>query len=816
MRRLYPDLAGAHPLLRGRNVTQDDIQEYKQFGTSFFVNSNLHTNIPIPFHMRVKSLLDVFLVRNAARSFLYSPIVPAAATSIPMDWPHLRGVLRSGETLAQGPSAPHDQRSRMPIFWVTMKQIAMREIADRRERAVARNSSAHRDFTMSPNGNHTENSGPRYSGFQHTTLDPGGDCHRQPVVKVTGTQLQEILKADVCFVTAGNDTFRTLNCTSRGIRGQQNFVLATTSFDGIANLTAFYGAKKLFKACGTEESARTRSTNTKIYVWNAVKRAFEPNTVRDETSLSKRVRISPLWNMLTRLKGNTAAQGIHPRQAWEKTDPRRHDNPRWAPTTDKTAVLDPAWNTDWVFTNTDPKCSGAGFGHIAFDDWYNNPRKADTCLDIAQAYSREKGTCLKELANSFDICQIDELKDFCGAVQSIRAELRQVNAVANQYTLLHKKLYLPSRYLKQDGMFGWSAMVETYNTIDPSLVSDPSMCPGIAKLLQNAAANNQLNQECPATWLFQTSFFLEKVRNIVSSVVTIVVLGQNVASDGILFFLSVMAPDKGMMKEKAEEMNSGLKSIVVKMLDYYREMLQLLRNIITMQEGVLKSISDIIKKLCNFTRKMTLMALKVATQFINAVKKLLPFIKFGSAIRDLEKAGKSVNAWDCDLLPKVLPEAPRPARQLHASLCFIEQNGCEMPADALGGRAGEYSCGPTSFCLAKVLSTQPAKMCVECCRSSVTLLRGYSCDLATCQCICGERELTATKCVTSQDCSLVDSVCNVQASFYKESYTAQLFFDSPGQSYCMKTNMHDAIGKCTSRDSSLYYCVVPIGCSLGS
>jgi len=507
---------------------------------------------------------------------------------------------------------------------------------------------------------------------------------------------------------------------------------------------------------------------------------------------------------------------IHPRQAWEKTDPRRHDNPRWARTTDRTAVLDPAWNTDWVFTNTDPKCSDAGFGHIAFDDWYNNPRKADTCFDIAQAYSRKKGTCLKELANSFDICQIDEFKDFCGAVQNIRAELRQVNAVANQYTLLHKKLYLPSRYLKQDGMFGWSAMVETYNTIDPSLVSDPSTCPGIAKLLQNSAANNQLNQECPATWLFQTSFFLEKVRNIVSSVVTIVVLGQNVASDGILFFLSVMAPDKGMMKEKAEEMNSGLKSIVVKMLDYYREMLQLLRNIITMQEGVFKSISDIIKKLCNFTRKMTLMALKVATQFINAVKKLLPFIKFGSAIRDLEKAGKSVNAWDCDLLPKVLPEAPRPARQLHASLCFIEQNGCEMPADALGGRAGEYSCGPTSFCLAKVLSTQPAKMCVECCRSSVTLLRGYSCDLATCQCICGERELTATKCVTSQDCSLVDSVCNVQASFYKESYTAQLFLDSPGQSYCMKTNMHDAIGKCTSRDSSLYYCVVPIGCSLGS
>ena len=171
---------------------------------------------------------------------------------------------------------------------------------------------------------------------------------------------------------------------------------------------------------------------------------------------------------------------------------------------------------------------------------------------------------------------------------------------------------------------------------------------------------------------------------------------------------------------------------------------------------------------------------------------------FGSALRDLGNAEKSVKSWDCDFMGKILPDEPRSAQRLHASLCFIEQNGFEMPADALGGRVGEYSCGPTSFCLEEVLSTKPAKLCIECRHSSSSLLRGFSCDLATSQCVCGERELAATKCATTQDCSLVDSVCNVQASFYKDSYSAQLCLDSPGRSYCMKRNMHDGVGTCTS------------------
>jgi len=610
MRRLYPDLGGAHPLLRSRNITVDDIQQYQQFGIGIFVNIQQHQHSKPVFHTHIRSLLDVFISRTATRTFLHTGQGPLVMPTTSMDWPHLRADLRSGESIPQGMGAPHDQRAKLPIFWISMKQLVMRNLS-----GIVHTANTVRAEGPLP-----------YSGFQHTTLDAGGDCHRQAIIKVTAQELHRILAADVCFVTGGNDTFRHLNCTSRGSPRQTEIVLPTTSTHGIVNHSAFYGAKKLFRACGLEETRLGRAGNTKIYVWNAVKQEFQQNTTRDETSLSKRVRISPLWNMLARLKGVAREQDISAWHAWEKTDSRRHQNPRWAHNTDSADSLDPTWDTDWVFTNTDPQCNNKGFGNIPHVNWYNNPKKADTCLHIAQSFSRERGTCLKELANSFDICQIDELKDFCGAVQNIRTELRQVNAVANQYTNLHKNLYLPSRYLKQDGMFGWSAMVETYHTIDPALVSDTASCPGIAILLANAAVSYQENEKCPATWLFKTSNFLEKVRNIVSAAVTIIVIAQDLLVDGALFLLSVLAQDKGMMNEKVKAMMAGLRSLVVKLLDYYGAMLRLLWDTLTMQEGVFKSISDLLKQMCNFARKMTLLALDMAKKFLGALKRVLPFV----------------------------------------------------------------------------------------------------------------------------------------------------------------------------------------------
>jgi len=166
--------------------------------------------------------------------------------------------------------------------------------------------------------------------------------------------------------------------------------------------------------------------------------------MRDETSLSKRVRILPIWNMLARLKGTPVYQTMDAQCTWGQTDTRRHENPRWSRNVASSDAVDAAWGTDWVYTNTDAQCSNSSFGRIPLQQWYNNPRKAETCLRVAREFGKTSGTCMKNLVNTFDICQIDELKDFCYGIHSIRAEIRRINAMANQYTNNYKNLYLPS------------------------------------------------------------------------------------------------------------------------------------------------------------------------------------------------------------------------------------------------------------------------------------------------------------------------------------------------------------------------------------
>ena len=170
------------------------------------------------------------------------------------------------------------------------------------------------------------------------------------------------------------------------------------------------------------------------------------------------------------------------------------------------------------------------------------------------------------------------------------------------------------------------------------------------------------------------------------------------------------------------------------------------------------------------------------------------------AVIKLEEAEANVRAWNCNFMGDKMNGPPTPSQRLHASTCFVEQSGFSMPADALGGRVGEFSCGLTSYCMPELLSTEPAILCMNCKQeqNGVTLLRGFACELATKQCVCGQRNMPATQCATSEDCGLADSMCNVQASFYSSSYSTQLCADSTGRSYCLKTSMHDGTGTCTS------------------
>ena len=622
MRKLYPDLAGANPLVRGRQIDAHDIQRFQQFGLGLFVNVEKDARTPIDLKKNVQGLLDVFVRRVAARTMVFND---KKVESL-MDWPHLRADLRSNENFASSQDA-QDLRAKLPSFWITMKQLRMSEMlasARRADNTGARDSNN----TMRGRGGATYGNGPNkgspvYSGLHATTLDPGGDCHRQPIVKLTAQELHVMLASDVCFVTGGNDTARHFRCTSKGMTNETNLTLPTTSQHGIMDRDAFFEAKKLYKVCGANATRQGQANNTKIFVWNASSRLFEPRATRDETSLSRRVRISPIWNLLSRLKGTAVHNMMNPQHAWGQTDARRHDNPRWANNTASANKMDALWQSSWVYSNTDAQCKNKSFGIITKENWYNNPNKAATCLSISNDFIAEQGTCMRKLGNSFDICQIDELKDFCYAIHNIRTEIRQINAAANQYTNKHKNLYMPSRYMKQDGIFGWSAIVETYNTIDPALIADGETCPGIQTLVSNSMQDYKRDKKCSAQWVFEISNFLESIRNIVGQIVSIIVLAQEIAMETVIFLFAALAGDKNMQAQKVEVILAGLKELLSKIVVYYREMLIILWDVLTSDGGVFEGIDNLMKNLCIFAKQLTVTLLDMATGTLKVIMTLV-------------------------------------------------------------------------------------------------------------------------------------------------------------------------------------------------
>lgn len=594
MKRLYPELHGANPLARSRRIEEGDIQEYLQFGPSFFVNRGEVGDLKMDLSSRIKRILDVFIERKGIRTVVSRG--PLAATQRFMDWPNLYTTLRSSETMSARVGA-QDMGSRIPLFWITIRQLLLTAI-QRGSRVAGQNVSDLSDAEYGGGSTGEQAKSVPYSGFRQTTLDPGGDCHKQPIVKVNAAQLQSILSSDVCFVVSSNMSFRELNCSKKGLRNSTTIVLQTTAQRAIADPATFYKNKKVFRPCGSQFGV-PKPNSSAIYSWNSTSRVFEPVHIRDEISLSTRVRVSPLWNLLSRFREHPVAKKLSPQQAWTTTDTRRHTNPRWAPDTNNQS-FDANWDEPWVFTNSNPKCGNTSHGKFPRKDWYNNPRKNEMCLAQVNTFAQNSPGCVSEIANFFNLCQIDEFKSFCFVLDSIRAELRQVNAQANQYTRSYRNLYMPSRYLTQDSMYGWSAVVETYNTIDPEMTANVATCPGISQMRLNI--DYKENQDCPGTWIFKISEFLERIRGIVTDIVTIIVLMQTLAVDALLFFLAVLGNDKELQKEKSNEMLATIKSIVVKMLSYYKEMIRLIWDIISTQDGVFKSVSDLIRKLCNFAK----------------------------------------------------------------------------------------------------------------------------------------------------------------------------------------------------------------------
>jgi len=145
---------------------------------------------------------------------------------------------------------------KIPRFWITMKQVIMREMLSVSMTDVNHLSTANTSGHLKADDEYRQTN-PAYLGSHQTTLDPGGDRHRQLIVKITSDDLNTILASDECFITSANDTFRHLNCISQGARNQTSLVLATTSQHSIVDYDAFIKKKKVYQSCTSAAAGET-------------------------------------------------------------------------------------------------------------------------------------------------------------------------------------------------------------------------------------------------------------------------------------------------------------------------------------------------------------------------------------------------------------------------------------------------------------------------------------------------------------------------------------------------------------------------------
>ena len=801
MRDLYTDLGGANPLVHTRALIMQDIQEFVQFGPGMFILKSLGSPdqasqvIPgntLAFSQEIGKIVRFFLLSTGMLTTTIGSgaSVGSGVYSSKLHWPLLRATLRSGEKVnTNSPvGGANDAIGHVPNFWVGLARHRISKVMATGAHKRAVQSAAAPDF---------------YAPGVQTTLDAGGDCHRRPLAVVNQAQLDIILRSDVCFLVEANNTYRRLECSQSGLHNRTTLHLGTSHAGGRTQVDfdRYMQRKKRLRPCVAGEHGATRdgsSGQSTTHAWNQSTRRFDSVPVRDELSLSRRVRISPLWNMLARLGSHAKGLQLLPKRVWAHTVQKRVGNARWRAATGNTSEH-AAWNTPWVFSNTDDLCKDEGYGSISQAQWYNNPHKGELCHAMSENFMQDRPNCMKGLANGFNLCQIDKLKDFCVYIIATRAEIRQVNTWANAYTKTRAKLYLPSRFMRQDGIFGWSAIVETYNTISPDVLTSSS-CPGIQKFLANAGAPRL--QKCPSDYIFQISTFVETVRDIVALFVRILVLLSEAAGSLVLYLLSVLC-DTEMQSAQLRTLLTVLKQLFAELQVFLKMMYGMMWNLITSSDGVFKSIQDLLSKLCNFAKKIVLTIVGVVRDIFSFISKI-PGVggSLNSVLGKLDDFLDSVLLWNCNLLDDKAPDVDVNGEKMHASTCWLEQAGFTMPSDFLGGKASEFACGPTSYCLRDVLSTEPAILCMKCGQKDLTsintLTRGYTCDLPTKQCVCGEKSMGATPCLNSGECSTKNAICELKVNMFTGAVSSELCASTRGVSYCAVASVSTATGVCTT------------------
>jgi len=665
-----------------------DIIEYSQFGPALFiVNSMLHT-YQIEALPEIYRILKMFVLGN----ILKTREISSTPAPNPMDWLNLKYTLRSKEAMnANGAGAPMDNGVKFDNFWVAVKQLALEKSTTPAEdnNATTQTQNTYTSTHKSP-----------YSKNTTSTLDMGGDCHRSPLLKITPKTLELVLNSDVCNVRfQENHTARHLECSNASMSMPIIVTLSTTTQHRPSSERQLNKSKNPYK-CKSKVILRTYA-----HSWDSVRQQTSQHIVENELILSERVRISPLWNMLQRFNGIEKTKHLDLSLAWTETSELHLMNGKW----EAVSLLnspDEIWNTNWVIKNTEPSCESKIAGSFPKNLWNNDPDKGTTCFNIFNQ-PEHTDACMKTLVNPFDMCQIKEFEDFCRNVNAYQSDLVNINTWANDYTKIYKNLYVPSVFIKEDGIFGWNAVIQKYE----SLRLDVSECPDVTSFVMKSSVNMQRvgDFECPSRLLFQISVMVSGVRTVIMKLVHVLSIIAKMCTDMMFLVISLFMGNDDNVSKYGKELSRSFMELLKQLAKFYEAMMKLIFNFL--RKTFFNKILLVIEILCEFAKQIAKAVLDFVSSLLDVVGAIAKFFRIND--RGIQKSKisignmkKSVDDISCKIALDEEDLEIFPFETLSPSTCWIQQSFFSMPSDILGGLIADFTCGATSMCLPDTADVQ--------------------------------------------------------------------------------------------------------------
>jgi len=482
-----------------------------------------------------------------------------------------------------------------------------------------------------------------------------------------------------------------------------------------------------------------------------------------------------------------------------ETSEQRLSNPRWN-TVPLLKYEENIWNTNWILTNNDTNCRSKIGGGFSENEWNNNPERGLKCFNVFNV-PEHTDACMKTIVNPFSLCQIKEFEDLCRAVNTYRNDIIQINAWANNYVNIYKNLYVPSQYIKEDAIYAWNAVIETYSNIGLNV----NECFDVASFVDKSTLLTIPSNifECPSQVLFQISELVSGMRDIFMKLVDIIGIITQMCVDLVLLIVAIFMGENDTISTQGSKLITSFMQLILKLARLWEEVMKLVLSFL--QNTFFNEILLLIEAICDFSKLIVSSILGFIASILDVFGSIARFFGINrggimNARNDILRLARTVEDWTCSVSPEMSEFTGEGFQALAPSTCWIQQSFFSMPSDILGGLVGDFTCGATSMCLPDLTDTQnKAIVCMRCDdHKDISSLGGYGCDLATKQCVCGIKIMKTSSCIRNSDCWESGAVCSTYSTINSFSFGTQPCLESVGSSYCKKESPNTGVGMCVT------------------